>query len=119
MNNNPSPQEELIASAKEYLDMRIDEAKLKFSADAAVITARIISYLIISLLLFIALLFLSVLFYSWMANILDSNFHAILLTASIYLVAAIFVFIFRNKLLVNSLLRMYLKLLFNNTNNER
>lgn len=113
-NSNKNPLEDLFSSFKDYLDLRIDELKLILAENGAKILSKTIYFVLIFILTGIVLGFLAAALSSWLGMLLDDNKIAgMLLTAGLFVIIAIIVFLFRNKFLMNGYLRMFLKIFFN------
>lgn len=117
--SNKTPLEDLIESLKEYLDMRIDATKLGLSENLTKISSRIVSFFLISLLLVLVIGFLALAFSKFLIYIIGSEILGLLLTALTLIIIALVLFFMRNKLFSNSILKMYLKIFFNNSDNDK
>lgn len=111
--------EDLTASIKEYLELRIDEIKLNVAEGLALIISKFISTLILIFLGAIAVGYLSYAFGSWIGDLLNSAELGALITAGVIIILMIIVFLCRNRLFSDSLIRMFVKLFFNRDEKER
>ena len=109
---------EIKDSAKEYLDMRISAFKLQVIEHLSLIASKILLYVLIFILLSIALFFMGSTFSLWLGELLNSNSAGALITASIFLIACLIVFMMRRKLFVNSMVSMFSKMFFEQRGEE-
>lgn len=117
-NSNKAPLDDLMESMREYLDMRVDEAKLKLSGELTRISSRIVSFFCIALLAVLVIAFLAMITYTWIGELLGNPLYGMLVTAGMLIIGIIVIFAMRNTLFSNSLLRMYIKIFFGN-NDEK
>ncbi len=112
MEENNNPFDDLKSSTKEYLNMKLDEGKLTLAKNLATIFNRLIFYLIIIILCGIAFAFLASTFSSWMEFLLESKTLANLITFGICLAVVGILFIFKERLFTDSMVRLFVKMLF-------
>lgn len=104
--------EDLFSSVKEYIELRKDGAKLRMAENLTLLSSRFISLLIMVLLGAIAVGFLSIALSSWLSELLNSPVLGPLITGGVLLLLLLMVFLRRERLFSNSLVKMFIKLLF-------
>lgn len=112
LNSNKNILDDLYASLKDYLDMRIDDAKLTVTENLAVLCSRLIIFVLVTIISAIAFGFMATALSSWIGTILNSPTLGALITGGLFLLTAVILFIFRKKLFVNSLVRMFAGMIF-------
>ena len=110
---------EIKDSVKEYLDMRINALKLQLIEYLSLITAKILFYILFFVLLSIALFFLGSTFSLWIGELLNSQAAGALITASIFLICCLIVFMMRRKIFVDSMVGMFSKMFFEQRDNNQ
>lgn len=113
--SNKNLLEDLYASLKEYLNMRIDEAKLSLSESLAVLFGKIILFVLLAIIGAIAFGFLASAFSDWMGTLLGSKALGALITGGAFLLLMLIVYLFRNKLFTDGMVRMFINMLFKNS----
>lgn len=114
-----NPMEELYASVKDYLNMRIDEAKLSTTELVATLFSKIIIFVLVIVLGAIVASFFAAAFCQWIGTLIGSIIYAELITGGLFLLAIICVYIFRRRLFTDSMVRMLIKLLFKEKGNGK
>ena len=112
-NSEKNPLGDLFSSIKHYVDIRLDEIKLILAENSAKIVSKILYFCLMFLLIGIVLGVIAAALSSWFGVLLNNKTAGMFLTAGIFLVIALIVYLLRNKLFLNSNLRMFLKLFFN------
>ena len=110
--------ENLAGNTREYIDMRIDSLKLKMVESLSILFSRILYAIILVLLLGSAFAFLAAAFSSWMSEITGSPIIGPLITASLFLIIALILFIKRKRFFVNRMVELFISLFFNSGENN-
>lgn len=109
MENQTSPVESLINSAKSYVETRIDLLKLKAIDKSSSFISLLLSMIIVILIAFICMLLLSVGIALWIGACLGKTYYGFFIVAGLYLITGLVLFVFRNKWLklpiANSMLK--------------
>lgn len=103
--------EELKETAKEYLKLCTDATKLRLIDNLSTVLNKILSYFVITLLLLVAIVFFALGLNQWLTRFI-SPIAAACLIGSVVLIACIVLFLCRNRLFINSLVRMLAKVFF-------
>ena len=116
INSKKNPLGDLFESLKRYVDLRVDEIKLILAENSARIFSKIVyitlSFILVGIILAILALALS----NWLGAMVGSVAGGYMITACIFLILLLIVYLFRNKFFLNSNLRMFLKIFFNDEN---
>ncbi|MFA5713283.1 MAG: hypothetical protein WC960_03800 [Bacteroidales bacterium] len=99
--------EDIAEEAKNYIELRIEHLKLKIVEALSSIVSKLSVLLIALLLIIIAIAFLAVALNLYLSALFNSNITGALTTALIFIVIAIIVLLFRNRLFVNSLTSLF------------
>ncbi len=113
-NSNNNPLGDLFSSIKDYYDLRTDEIKLILAENMAKIFSKMIYFFLIIITGGLALGFLATSFSSWLSVALDSKTLGALITGGIFVILMVVLYFFRNRLLMNSAVRMFIKIFFDN-----
>ncbi len=97
MENQSSPVESLIDSAKRYAETRIDLLKLKAVDKSSSFLSLLISMVIVILISFISLLLLSVGLALLIGACLGKTYYGFFVVGGFYLITGLVLFAFRNK----------------------
>ena len=100
MENQQSAAETIIETAGDYTLAKIKLMKLQVAQTASETTAALFSGLILVLIINIALLLLSTAIAVWIGNYTGKMYCGFLAAGGFYILAAIIVFIFRRKWLI-------------------
>lgn len=111
--------DELYSSIKDYLNMRIDEAKLSVSESLATLFSKIIVFILITVIGAIAFGFLAAAFSSWIGSLLGSPVYGQLITGGIFLVIVLLIYLFRRKIFTDNMVRMFINMFFKNNRNGK
>lgn len=117
--SNKNLLEDLYASLKEYLNMRIDEAKLSLSESLAILFGKIILFVLLTVIGAIAFGFLATAFSNWIGALLDSKALGALITGGVFILLMFIIYLFRNKLFTDSMVRMFINMLFKNSDDGK
>mgnify|MGYP004443576317 FL=1 len=115
---NPNPLEDLFIAVKDYMDLRIDQIKLHLAENMAKTYSRILSAIVCLLLGGIAFSFIAVAYYKWISALLLTaapvyhEFWASIITAATVIILLVMVLLFREKLLLGSSIRMFIRMFF-------
>ena len=100
-----NPLGDLFSSIKHYVDLRIDEIKLSLAENMAKILSRIIFFLLLFILIGIVLGIVAAALSSWFAVLIGSKTAGLLITAGLFIIVILCLFIFKDRFLINSTLR--------------
>ncbi|MDD2595317.1 MAG: hypothetical protein PHD11_05810 [Bacteroidales bacterium] len=112
------PIEDIGDSAKEYVNLKITEAKLKATKHAASSLNIIFAWLVVILASSLALLFLACSLAIWIGQLLGSQIFGFLIVGGALLIATVILFLCRKRLFVNGMVRTFVRILFENEDNE-
>lgn len=118
-NPKKNPLEELFSSMRDYLDLRLDEIKITLSENLAKILSRIIYFFIVILVSCMAIAFFASAFSAWMETLLGSKTLGMLITGGLLLLIIVVLYFFRNRLMLNSNIRMFIKIFFDKSKEDQ
>lgn len=118
-NPNNNPLSDLFSSIKCYIDLRIDEIKLALAENLAKIFSRVIFFFLLFILVGVVLGILAAALSSWFAVLVGSKTAGLLITAGIFLLLILVLYLFRDRFLINSPLRMFLRMFFDDRKNGK
>lgn len=116
---NKNPLGDLFSSVKCYIDLRIDEIKLTLAENLARIFSKIIFFFLAFVLIGVICGILAAALSSWFETLLGNRTLGLLLTGGIFLLALLVLFLFKDRFMVNTPLRMFLKMFFDNGKNGK
>lgn len=108
--------ENLASSAKEYMDMRIDSLKLRMVESLSLLFSKIIYALLLIILLGIASAFMASALSWYLGELLNSRVWGALITAGIFILLAMVIVFKRRKLLIDSMVKMFIPMFFESNN---
>lgn len=111
-NPGNNPLGDLFSSIKCYIDLRIDEIKLALAENLAKIFSRIIFFFLLFILVGVVLGIAAAALSSWLAVIVGNKTAGLLISAGIFIVLILVLFLFKDRFLINSPLRMFLRMFF-------
>jgi hypothetical protein len=118
MSKNQNKQTSLISDeVKEYVSLRIQSLKLTAVENLSSFTSKSFGVFVFVLLLTIAVVLLTFGFTLWLGDLLESHALAFAIVGGVYLVASLVVFALRDRLIANSMVRMFSKMFFSNHKN--
>lgn len=118
MSKNQDKQTSLISDeVKEYVSLRIQSLKLTAVENLSSFTSKSFGVFVFVLLLSIAVVLLTFGFTLWLGDLLESHALAFAIVGGVYLVASLVVFALRDRLIANSMVRMFSKMFFSNHKN--
>ena len=106
------PLSDLSQTAKEYIDLRVDEVKLKTAKGLSVSIGRILSYMVLLLVAANLLLVLSFAAVLFLGDALKSYGMAALIVSAALAVILFVLFLLRNKLFRGGFVKLFVKLFF-------
>ena len=105
----------LIKDGKEYLNTRYDLLRLELLEKASSIVAVLILVMVALLLVGTVWIYISCILIVWMGNIFGSFIPAFLIMGGVNLLTLVLVFLLRNVIILNPLIRLFSKILFDNS----
>lgn len=118
MSKNQNKLTSLISDeVKEYVSLRIQSLKLTAVENLSSFTSKSFGVFVFVLLLTIAVVLLTFGFTLWLGDLLESHALAFAIVGGVYLVASLVVFALRDRLIANSMVRMFSKMFFSNYKN--
>ena len=110
--NNSNPLGDLFSSIKCYVDLRIDEIKLALAENLAKIFSRIIFFFLLFILVGVVLGIAAAALASWFTVLVGNRTAGLLITAGLFVLIILVLFLFKDRFLINSPLRMFLRMFF-------
>lgn len=117
--NSNNPLGDLFSSIKCYIDLRIDEIKLALAENLARIFSRIIFFFLLFILVGVVLGIAAAALSSWFTVLVGNRTAGLLITAGIFLLLILALFLFKDRFLINSPLRMFLRMFFDDRKNGK
>ena len=117
--NSNNPLGDLFSSIKCYIDLRIDEIKLALAENLAKIFSRIIFFFLLFILVGVVLGIAAAALSSWFTVLVGNRTAGLLITAGIFLMLILALFLFKDRFLINSPLRMFLRMFFDDRKNGK
>ena len=117
--NSNNPLGDLFSSIKCYIDLRIDEIKLALAENLAKIFSRVIFFFLLFILVGVVLGIAAAALSSWFTVLVGNRTAGLLITAGIFLLLILALFLFKDRFLINSPLRMFLRMFFDDRKNGK
>lgn len=118
MSTNKNTETSLLSDeVKEYVSLRIQSLKLTTVENLSSFTSRSFGVLVFVLLLSIALVLLTIGFAFWLGEVLESLPLSFAIVGAVYLVVSLVVFALRDRLIADSMVRMFSRMFFSNHKN--
>lgn len=117
--NSNNPLGDLFSSIKCYIDLRIDEIKLALAENLAKIFSRIIFFFLLFILVGVVLGIAAAALSSWFTVLVGNRTAGLLITAGIFLLLILALSLFKDRFLINSPLRMFLRMFFDDRKNGK
>lgn len=117
--NSNNPLGDLFSSIKCYIDLRIDEIKLALAENLAKIFSRIIFFFLLFILVGVVLGIAAAALSSWFTVLVGNRTAGLLITTGIFLLLILALFLFKDRFLINSPLRMFLRMFFDDRKNGK
>jgi hypothetical protein len=102
--------QEVIDNIKQYVNLKTELYSLIILERLARISMQVVVLLIILQLVFFFMLFLSFGFVHWLDKVIGNQLVAYLIVATFYLILGVFVFVFRNQLFLNPLIKGFTRI---------
>lgn len=112
MNDFLEPVGDLSKTAREYVDLRIDEVKLKTAKGLSLSVSRILSYILIFGVATNLLLVLSFAAILLLGDVLGGYGLAALIVSAVLLVLLVVLILLRNKLFRGGFVKLFIKLFY-------
>ncbi len=117
--NSNNPLGDLFSSIKCYIDLRIDEIKLALAENLAKIFSRIIFFFLLFILVGIVLGICAAALASWLTELVGNHTAGLLITAGVFIIIILVLFLFKDRFMINSPLRMFLRMFFDDGKNGK
>ena len=118
-NNEDDPNmEQLFEDIKDYIDLKFKAFKLSIVDNLSQFLGKALSIVLVILLAQLAVILfagaLTVLVYQWVGSLL----WAFVIMGGFFVILAVVIYLLREKLFANSMVRTFVKMFFGNKNNE-
>ncbi len=117
--SDSNPLSDLFSAIKRYVDLRTDEVKLALAENLAKIFGRIMFTFLVVILVGIVLGILAAALSTWLGTILGNSVYGMLVTAAIFIIFILILFLFKDRFMINSPLRMFLRMFFDKKDNGK
>lgn len=118
-NSNKSRLEELAGAAREYVDIRLDEYRLKGVENFSIISNRALVILIVTMLGAVILQLLGFALAFFIGNIFGSTALGFTIVALLLACTLAIIYAKRDTMFTNRMIRMYMKMFFGNSDRHR
>ncbi len=110
--SDSNPLSDLFSAIKRYVDLRTDEVKLALAENLAKVFSRIMFTFLVVILVGVVLGILAAALSTWLGTLLGNSVYGMLVTAGIFIIIILVLFLFRDRFMINSPLRMFLRMFF-------
>lgn len=107
-----APAQEMIGAAKEYIDIRTDEAKLDITEGLSKGFGMVLSAVMILQMVVVVLALLSAALIMWLGSLIGSNVAAAFIVTGVYALIPIAIFMLRNKVFVKVFEKIFTAVFF-------
>ena len=118
MGKYTKPAEDLLASVKEYADIRIDDVKLRCVKGLSITMNHLVSLILVLFAVSVVLLSLGAGLIILIGKAIGSYAGGAFIAAGIFAIIAAVIFCLRDKLFVNSFVRMFIRIFFDGETEE-
>lgn len=118
LNGYLKPVEDLGRDTREYVDIKVDEVKLKVTKGLSISLNHLLSMILLLFTLSIVLLAIAFGCILLLGQWLDSYAGGAFIMAGIFLIVTLVVFLLRKKLFVNGFVKMFAGIFFDNDKEE-
>ena len=118
MEKYTKPAEDLLASLKEYADIRIDDVKLRCVKGLSITMNHLVSLILVLFAVSVVLLSLGAGLIILIGKAIGSYAGGAFIAAGIFAIIAAVIFCLRDKLFVNSFVRMFIRIFFDGETEE-
>ena len=101
-----------MSEVKEYVDLKVDEVKLRTTKGLSVAMGRLVSALLIVAMLLIVLSLLAVVLISWLSEWIGSMPVACSIVCGVFLLALVILFLMRKHLFRDTFVRMFIQIFY-------
>ncbi len=116
LENQPNRVESLIQELISYLNLRWDAFKLNMVENLSLLFGNMTAILIAAMLAGMAFLLFTTALVWWLGTVMGSFLLAIVVVGACYLIAAWIVFLLRDRLITDRMVRMFSQMFFNPRN---
>lgn len=109
--------DKLSDATQQYIDMRVDSAKLHIVEKLSIMCNEVLSYVVVSLLVVMALFFMLIAAVAFLAPIIGFVY-SVLSVAGLLVIIAIVLFFMRKKLFLNVMVKCFCRMFFDDKTNE-
>lgn len=117
--NFTKPAEDVGKAASEYIDLKIDDLKLRAAKGLSLTVGRLLSMILVLSFVSVVLMALAFGGVLLLGDIINSYGLACFIIAVFYAIIAIVLWLLRKKLFVNGFVSLFVKLFFDNGSEDR
>lgn len=103
-----------MSDLKDYIDLKVDELKLRTTQGLSVATGRIVSALLLFAMLVIVLSLITVVLISWLSVWTGSLPIACSIVCGVFVLALVILFLLRKRLFRDSFVRVFISIFYGN-----
>jgi hypothetical protein len=97
---------------KDYVDLKVDELKLRTTQGLSVASSRVVSALLLVAMLIIVLSLISVVLISWLSVWTGSMPVACSIVCGVFVLALVILFLLRKRMFRDSFVRLFIKIFY-------
>jgi len=112
MSEMPNPLESLTSSVKDYVDLRLDDLKLRTAKGLSISLNQLLSMILVLFALSIVMLSLAVGLILLIGKAVGSYVGGAFIVGGFFLLVAGVLFLLRNKLFINTFIQLFVKVFF-------
>ncbi len=116
MNNDENIKDRLTSEVTDYVNLKVDAFKLSVVENLSVILSSTFGVMVVALLMLMAVLFFAAAITVLLSMLIGSLLWALIIMGAVLLIAAGVVYALRDRLIINSLIRMFSRMFFASDN---
>lgn len=112
MNNDENIKDRLTSEVTDYINLRVDAFKLSLVENLSTTLSATFGVMVVALLMLMAMMFFAAAITVLLSILIGSLLWALVIMGALLLIAAVVVYALRDKLVINSLIRMFSRMFF-------
>ena len=117
-NRNTGDFGHLVSESKDYIDLKVDEFKLKATKGLSIALSRTLSYLLIIAVLAITLGLVAFALLQWINSLVGAPWGT-LIVGGVFLIALIALWVVRNRLFTDTFVKIFIDAFYNDDKDEQ
>lgn len=116
MNNDENIKDRLTSEVTDYVNLKVDAFKLSMVENLSTTLSSTFGVMVVALLALLAMLFFAAAITVLLSMLIGSMLWALVIMGAVLLIAAGVVYVLRDRLIINSLIRMFSRMFFASDN---